>query len=316
MKKITILIFFLCVYTGSFSQNWFIDFESPQSNVWVDSNSTDSLWQIGTPQKTILDSAYSANKGIITDTINPYPINSNASFIVEFDFGFDYTPVITFKHKYDMDSLHSAGFIELSVNGGNSWTKLYDQLWYEPGMGQPIDSIMQDIAVYGIATQDSWYSNSDTIFDNNIGFTGSSNGWHTSTVWFPCYAVKQNGQYLLKFTFVSDSLAAPKDGWLIDDINIFSMGPCGAINEYDIKKIQAFPNPSSKSMTIKLDRTEPLNKCEAYIYDLSGKLIQTKPISNLKEFQLNQTDFGTGLYILEIVNEGKSIARERIIFMQ
>ncbi|MDA3953800.1 MAG: transposase [Bacteroidales bacterium] len=34
------------------------------------------IWQIGTPNKTFFDSAYSSPNAIITDTVNYYPINN------------------------------------------------------------------------------------------------------------------------------------------------------------------------------------------------------------------------------------------------
>jgi len=52
-------------------------------SVFIDSvNFRHNVWQIGKPQKSIFKSAYSIPNAIVTDTINPYPINDTSSFII------------------------------------------------------------------------------------------------------------------------------------------------------------------------------------------------------------------------------------------
>ena len=89
--------------------------------------STSNIWQIGTPDKTIINynGASFSNKGIVTDTSAPYPINVYSSFIftipVQFigddiinsiiKCGCDFT-FMNFRGKYDTDTLSDGGTIQ------------------------------------------------------------------------------------------------------------------------------------------------------------------------------------------------------------
>ena len=66
--------------------------QSPQYNnfdtqrtleILIDSTSADTIWQIGTPQKLILNETSSMPNALITDTLNTYLTSTEASFVVE-----------------------------------------------------------------------------------------------------------------------------------------------------------------------------------------------------------------------------------------
>lgn len=113
MKR-NILVFFLVIqFFNGLSQTTIfysdtINFEKPCDYLYIDSSST-NLWQIGIPDKTIFDSAYSKPYAMITDTINNYTLNNHSNFIVKLEpesIEFNGNTIINFWHKFDTDSIN------------------------------------------------------------------------------------------------------------------------------------------------------------------------------------------------------------------
>ena len=145
MKKLTILLIVLLGFNNIYAQ-WYnetINFESPSSMVWIDDTQENNIWQIGTPQKDYFDQAYSPPYAILSDTIESYGENLHSSFIVSVKgwSWFGGSPsILTFKHKFDTDTLTDGGYIDVSYDSGESWvsiihdTTMYNCNW-TPGFG-------------------------------------------------------------------------------------------------------------------------------------------------------------------------------------
>jgi len=66
--------------------------------------------------------------------------------------------------------------------------------------------------------------------------------------------------------------------------------------------MKVYPNPTSTSIYIELDNSEPLI---ATLYTVTGSILLTKMIApNIKQEEIPMTDFPAGNYFLKIVNEG------------
>ena len=74
---------------------------------------------------------------------------------------------------------------------------------------------MNDPNVYNFYGFDS--SNIDTLQDGTYAFTGTDNVWRD--IWL-CYNLNTltNKDYMLRFTFRSDSVDSNRDGWMIDNM--------------------------------------------------------------------------------------------------
>ena len=75
----------------------------------------------------IFYSAYSGKFALNTDTILNYSANSSDTFSLGFEIYGAFT-TIEFKHRYDLDSLHAYGNIEISADSGISWHLLHDTI--------------------------------------------------------------------------------------------------------------------------------------------------------------------------------------------
>ena len=88
MKLIFTLIALLLCNTAYTQWGFFQTFESPNDTFndkfIIDTvNYPNNVWQIGKPQKTVFDSAYSYPNAIVTDTLNPYPVNDTSVFMIK-----------------------------------------------------------------------------------------------------------------------------------------------------------------------------------------------------------------------------------------
>jgi hypothetical protein len=87
----------------------------------------------------------------------------------------------------------------------------------------------------------NFYIKHNPTNDRN-GFTGQSKNWETSSIEFPCLAIKRPWKVYVRFNFFADSIAMPGEGWMIDDINISGYGE---LNENDeTPTIDIYTNPN------------------------------------------------------------------------
>lgn len=198
--------------------------------VYIDSNNINNIWQVGTPQKTLFDSAYSASNAIITDTINPYPISNTSEFTFKTP---TYIPNyggidISFWHKYDTDTLKDGGMVLVSIDNVN-WTNLLNgpQIFFS----------------------DFLYSQTDSVASlNDVGFSGNSGGWVQSQFFYngvyPENGIQVDTLYL-KFMFSSDNIDSNKEGWMIDDIHFWYNLGIGIEEQSNLNSMFVYPNPSN-----------------------------------------------------------------------
>jgi hypothetical protein len=181
-----------------------------------------NIWQIGPPQKSVLNNSYSIPNVIITDTTNTYPINDTSSFTIEctatepsssvhwsnFDF--------SFKYFVDSDTLMDYGLIEFSPDNGATWIDL---------IGDPSYSSYLE-----------WFVNGSTLTKPIL--TGSSTGWVEAHVLMwqlgVLLDIQPGTNFLWRFSFISDGVQNNRDGLMYDNIFISITPPIG-IEEQHLK---------------------------------------------------------------------------------
>ncbi len=287
-----------------FAQIDTVNFETPAPHINIDTNSG-NIWQIGKPNKTVFDSAYSGSNAILTDTLLPYPINNTSSFTLCFEL-YGGQPSIKFKHRFDSDTLNDGGFVEISSDSGQTWLLLSDTTsldWSNGGF----------YFAYGLETF-NFYGVSDSLAGGKIGFSGRSNDWVSSTILFPCYAIKKPFELMLRFTFVSDSTNNPRDGWMIDDIIIQNQGGCSSIDENQLSQVEVYPNPLNTRGRIDLGENNYLQNGSYTLYTLSGEKAQN--VKNLygNSFEIERNQLPAGLYTLVVYEDGKPVSMAKVSF--
>jgi len=272
------------------------NFEDCCDLVVLDTAST-NIWQIGKPNKLGFDSAFTKPNAIVTDSIHPYPPNNLSFFTITINAprpNFCWSSLsLTIYHKYNTDTLRSGGFIEISYNGGVTWTNII----YDKG-----DNLFTSNAHF--------YSETDTLINGMPAFSGNNSNdfnthWQISEFRWNRYKESQYeiNSAILKFCFVSDSTQTNKNGWLIDNISIQLNDNCweniDAITRQN--KVCISPNPLSDISIVKYNNLHNLNYTFK-IYNTSGILVKEYIAQYSNTLELDKRDFISGLYIYQLIN--------------
>jgi hypothetical protein len=280
MKKLYLFISLSFIIVTSYGQDyWQITFEDTNyiNRIWIDTSSNPSnIWQIGTPAKTIFHSAHSPTHAIVTDTLNPYPINDTSRFIVTHvreipPWGGNTVLLLDFYFQMNSDTLSDHGIIEASIDHGITWINLMTQdttygfLWFEP---KPI------------------------LYGNTNGWTHFSLNLASLT-----YAVGLADTLLYRFTFVSDGIQTNKDGWIIDDFT-FEDSWEGIPDIQNNDRISLFPNPTSDGLMIHNSNASSSQIIQ--IFNNTGQIIYHN--SNFKGETIDTRQMSDGVYSLKYSN--------------
>ena len=184
---------------------WFDDLELGPSPWWASSTGGVDEWQWGTPSVVGPASCASGAACWGTDLSGTYDTGFDASLYPP---PFDLTAAgqvnLTFTHWYDIygdsppSSLDDGGFLEISTDGGVSWSQLF------PASGQLYDETMDSSAPY------------------NQCFGQQSAGWVTSVVDLTPWT---GGIVQVRFRLWDDTSVGPNTaGWYIDDVSLSAPG--------------------------------------------------------------------------------------------
>lgn len=310
MKKFSIILIIIFVSIKSYAQYtefvWdTITFEEPYEYIEIDT-SNQNIWQIGEPNKTVFDSAFSKTKAIITDSINFYPINNYSYFDLKIgNFNIDYYPYdifIEIKHKFDTDTLKDGGFITVSYDNGVTWMNIIkDTVYWEVTPGWENVNL---------------YSSNDTLFNGDYGFSGKSNDWISTWFTWHILPVKKNKDFIgdtmvVRFNFISDNFETNQEGWMIDNIKLYSVDLGGSINENRTLNFNIFPNPLNDNAIIELDNY--YNKLELCVFDIQGNLVKKQNFENINSMTLNINNLKSGLYFIKLKSNNNLVGVKKII---
>jgi hypothetical protein len=150
------------------------------------------------------------------------------------------------------------------------------------------------------------YSADDSLCNHQPGFSGSSNGWvHTVLAWH--YIPMKHNPYdtmILRFNFVSDSLNNNREGWMIDNLNIYAIELGGGMRENNIqRRVSVFPNPINQSATLQLDQT--CHSVRIDVYNSEGRLLESRSYYNTAQIEFEKKALTGGLYFLRVQMDDK-----------
>ena len=265
-----------------------------------------NIWQIGLPQKTFFDTAHSVPYAIMTDTINPYPVNNLSTFTVEFTDSVMWgigDAYIGFWHKYEMDSLKDGGYVEISLDSGATWLNNYN-------------CYANNVFVFDqINFYDSFL---DTIQGNIPAFTGTHNTWEYSAIKFqwvipvmPTYSGGDNKspyncpKVMFRFNFKSDSIQTNKAGWIIDDlaIRIYDIGSGINENHQSSFNVEVFPNPINEHGILQAVSFHNEKDFTISIYNSLGQEIKTTSLDKNNQYIIKANELTSGIYFYSIRNK-------------
>ena len=258
-----------------------------------------TLWHIGNTLKHIFSNDTTVRRGIMTDTLHPYPANANDFFVLKIHSFINYT--VNFWHKYQTDSLHAGCIIEFSSDSGTTWMNIADC----PSM------ILQNV-----------YSSADTLFSGQPAFTGTSNGEQlsslqfincigirtTSTACFPDYF--HFADNYIRFRFVSDSTVDSLSGWMIDSIRVIGYNCPGSVSKIENahQSLNIFPNPATSRITIQSPGEAISN---ITIINLLGQTVYSRKFTvSSTQTDVDVSDLPHGIYFIKANNEVRKFLKQ------
>jgi hypothetical protein len=244
-------------------------------------NNPENIWQIGTPHKTVFDTAHSPARALVTDTVFTYPPGDTSSFIIAKTIG-----LLTLLHGWHIfggyynvnsDTLSDYCVVEFSPDNGHTWIDL-----------------MQDTT--GLTRWTEWH-------DPKPVFSGNSFGWKH----FSCelhfadslYSFTASDTFLYKFTFISDTTDSHKDGLMFDNLEFLDWTEDVPTINNTNHIISLFPNPATSNIHIQA----PANTSQkrVHILNYTGTLINE--INNFTGNEIDVSDLPPGIYILKYTDE-------------
>lgn len=295
MMKTFLLSLFMIITLNTFGQGdpntgfpIYLSFEispyysdTPYVYFELDTTYENNIWQVGPPQKSILNAALSPNNVIITDTINSYPVNDTSSFIVKCSVA---GGALSGSYFCDTDSLNDYGLIELSIDSGQTWINILE------------DSILNDDVAAGFAFKPI--------------LTGRSDGWQYFDLnsFFNQLSPQNNDNYWVKFTFISDSIDTGQEGLMFDELLVGILANTNSI--YQLNTLNVFPNPTTNLLNFQLE--EPIQNAQIRIYSTLGQLIETQNINDINT-QINVSDWYSGVYFYGVYVEGQLVKQGQLL---
>jgi hypothetical protein len=308
MKKILLIFTIVCSSYGVDAQLWSEFYQyfdgadtigNPYHGVLIIEKDSNSLWQIGVPNKTYFTNANTSPNVIVTDTLNPYPINDTSSFQLGLSTDlFNFSGIIAFQwtQKLDIKLGEDIGLVEYSVDTGNTWVNIFNNPYV--------------YNFYGYNNN----QNVDTI-NNEVGFSGFDNNWKDIWLCFDgSYFSTITDTLIVRYTFKSDSIFDNRDGWMIDN---FVVHPTWfhTINELEQDEYALlFPNPTKDGkINIQIQKSKDYQIIESIkVYDVKGVLVKSYGLSPTK-FQIDLSGFENGTYVIKIETNKKVVSKKIVL---
>jgi Secretion system C-terminal sorting domain len=269
MKKILLVTIscFVLANLGKAQLTYTFVFPFDQSNLLFEPNDSSNCWQIGSTTKPFIGSN-GLEWGLVTDTINSYPSNTNSYFTVPILIGETLAQVnllrLDFDFKADTDTLLDYGTIEFSADSGATW---FDATGFNTVELYPSLPVLTGVAAGA----------PHIVFD--LG---------------PMGPFVYNGLFLARFGFHSDSLDTARSGLLFNYIVVSSI-------------IDDVPEYASNEFSVKVDRTsssglwmsvedDKISNYNVDIIDMNGRSVQSSKCVFSKSKELSIEHLSKGIY--------------------
>jgi hypothetical protein len=287
-KYFILLIAGLIMHVSGYTQTYSQYFDGADTSLWnsviiyIDTN-TSNTWQIGPPQKSIFDSAATLPNAIITDTINPYPVNNSSNFSFGIDpesFGWGIL-ALQWKQKLDMEKGKDGGVIEFWNGLANEWENAFNNPYV--------------YAFYGFEPE-----NADTLESGEYAFSGTDSTWRDIWLCFDLNWLSYYDTLAFRYSLLSDSVQEEREGWVMDNF-LAHVTIIHSVNEIEQEDyINIWPNPTRGKLNIqarKIDEFHIIERLE--LYSITGDLVEAYDIVPTR-FYIDISNHPNGVYFLRV----------------
>lgn len=233
------------------------DFESGQGSWAVDGGL--QQWELGTPSGFTINAANSPVNAWMIDLDGSYANNSNDYLYSPlFDLSTLYSTELRFSNRIDCDNFGDGGQVEVSTDGGQTWSVL-------GVLNDPLGT--------------NWY-NTNSGFPPIPAWAGNNVSWTNTTFDLSAFDASP-GLIQFRFRFFSDGFFPFGDGWAIDDFEIFvPIQNSAATVDLGIGANSAFVLPDDVPVSMWIENTgvAPLTSVEANLNIDNGAFTLTEPV--------------------------------------
>jgi len=94
----------------------------------------------------------------------------------------------------------------------------------------------------------------------------------------------------------------------------YDMALTGIVNNSHLKFVKVFPNPADENINLAFNTEKVYSNSEIQITDLSGRIVASEKVSTTEGLiKLDVSSLPSGIYICNLVADGVSIARDKVI---
>ena len=303
-------------YPGELFPRDSVFFEYNTIPYYIDTSQPGNCWQVGHPSKVLFNEAYSPSLAIVTDTLLPYPVNTQSIFsftITDTTFPVYYPPCggatyLQFTHKFDTDTILDYGYMEYSFDHGASWNLTIDTIFDNGYYWGPMWFWWQPD--YSVTSGDQYY--------HPRHISGHSNGWLVSQyIWEWVIPLKDSvivapDSIDVRFIFHSDNVQTNKEGWMIDNIvtGCMELGS-GTLFHKNNDPIRISPVPLTTVSVVEC--SSGMENLSFEVYSLLGKSVFRKDIKRNSSFLLYRDNFYPGLFIWCLKSGDKNIQTGKLV---
>tara|TARA_B100000508_G_scaffold91658_2_gene71441 strand:+ start:4322 stop:5209 length:888 start_codon:yes stop_codon:yes gene_type:complete len=293
MKHLILLPFLLFYLSTSAQGDYSCNFENSCGDQSQDTLSNpNNIWEVGIPNKTVFDTAYSGTNSMITDLDSPYPVNDTSYFILEYQagYGFSHWQNVDLHGYYwvNSDSLNDYGTIEISVDQGASW----------------IDLLNDTVYIF----ENYWFGQKPVL-------TGNSGGWKEFDFRSSGFSINFNVDFgdtvMYRFGFISDGQSDTLDGLMFDKIRMMDWAM--SVPEYSMGSFKStvYPNPTSNKVSISFSNPQH-QETSCAIFDAYGRIVKGPKTTKTESLHFDLHDMESGIYYYH-VKMGEEISKGKIV---
>lgn len=267
-------------------------FETPEQELITSNNdNSPSLWEMGAPTGTVLNSTQSGTQVYGTNLDGEYT-DQTIAYLYSQCYNLDAitNPILKMHLAFEIEQDWDLFYVQYSTNLGNTWSLL------------------------GTANDPNWY-NSDRIAGDGVAnncFNCVGGQWTGTNATMQEYsydlaALTNENSVIFRMVFHSDQ-SVTEEGVILDN---FYVDGTLSTSEFELNNVVIYPNPSNNIFNIKLNQQN--DKFNYVVSDLSGKVILKRNNITETQHKIDMTSYSAGIYFLNINTQNGSVTKKLIL---
>ena len=196
------------------------------------------------------------------------------------------SPILKFDMAFDLELDWDIIYVEYTTDGGANWN------------------------VLGTSSDFNWYNSNTLPGANCLNCPGAQWTGTEASIQEYSYdlsAFNTESSMMFRFVFHSDQ-NTNQEGVILDNLRI--EGGTLSTEDFSSTSFSIYPNPSNNIFNIDLNS---INEFEFEVFDVTGKIIINKNKILENTYQLDMSQFSSGLYFINITTNNKTTTKKLLL---